>query len=68
MISTLYFIIAAGLVAILYGFIVGRQILAASPGNKKMQDIAGATRSVAPRRTDQSSRRRQRGVVRAASG
>ena len=42
MIGTLYFIIAAGFLAILYSYIVGRQILSASPGNKKMQEIAGA--------------------------
>ena len=35
-------IIAAGLLAILYGYIVGKQILSASPGNSKMRDIAGA--------------------------
>tara|TARA_Y100000590_G_scaffold103977_1_gene118289 strand:- start:930 stop:3023 length:2094 start_codon:yes stop_codon:yes gene_type:complete len=42
MIDILYLIIAAGLVAILYGYIAGKQILAASPGNKKMQEIASA--------------------------
>tara|TARA_Y100000590_G_scaffold443841_1_gene573802 strand:+ start:5961 stop:8054 length:2094 start_codon:yes stop_codon:yes gene_type:complete len=42
MIGTLNLIIAAGLVAILYGFVTGKQILAASPGNNKMQDIASA--------------------------
>jgi len=42
MISTLYLIIAAGLVAILYGYIASRQILAASTGNAKMQEIAKA--------------------------
>ena len=34
--------IFAGLIAILYGFITGKQILSASPGNKKMQEIASA--------------------------
>jgi K(+)-stimulated pyrophosphate-energized sodium pump len=42
MISILYIIIASGLLAILYGYLVGKQILSASPGNKKMQEIAGA--------------------------
>ena len=42
MISTLNLIIAAGLLAILYGYIVSKQILSASPGNAKMQEIAGA--------------------------
>ena len=34
--------IFAGLIAILYAFITGKQILSASPGNKKMQEIASA--------------------------
>ena len=42
MISTLILIIAAGFLAILYGYVVGKQILLASPGNKKMQEIASA--------------------------
>ena len=42
MISTLNLIIAAGLLAILYAYIVSKQILSASPGNAKMQEIAGA--------------------------
>ena len=42
MISTLYIIIAAGLLAILYGYIVSKEILSASPGNIKMQEIASA--------------------------
>ena len=42
MIGTLILIILAGFLAILYGFIVGKQILSASPGNKKMQEIAEA--------------------------
>ena len=40
--GTLYLIITAGFLAILYGFIVSKQILSASPGNAKMQEIAGA--------------------------
>ena len=35
-------IIIAGLLAIFYGYIVGKQILSASPGNSKMQEIASA--------------------------
>ena len=42
MIGILTLIIGAGFLAILYGYIVGRQILSASPGNKKMQEIAEA--------------------------
>ena len=42
MISTLNLIIVAGLLAILYGYIVCKQILLASPGNAKMQEIASA--------------------------
>ncbi|MBJ7439950.1 MAG: sodium-translocating pyrophosphatase [Sphingopyxis sp.] len=34
--------IACGLVAVLYGFITSRQVLSASPGNEKMQEIAAA--------------------------
>ena len=40
--SNLYFIIFAGLLAILYGYLVSKQILSSSPGNKKMQEIAEA--------------------------
>jgi len=42
MIGMLNLIIISGLIAILYGYIVGKKILAASPGNKKMQEIASA--------------------------
>ncbi len=42
MITTLYLIIAAGFLAILYGYIVGKQILKASQGNVRMREIAGA--------------------------
>ena len=42
MIGTLNIIIAAGFLAILYGYIVSKQILSASPGNKKMKEIANA--------------------------
>jgi len=42
MIDFLYLIIASGLIAIIYGYFVAKQILAASPGNAKMQEIAGA--------------------------
>ena len=42
MIGILNLIIASGLLAILYGYIVAKQILSASPGNAKMQEIASA--------------------------
>jgi K(+)-stimulated pyrophosphate-energized sodium pump len=42
MIGILNLIIIAGLLAIFYGYIVGKQILSASPGNSKMQEIAAA--------------------------
>ena len=42
MVDTLYLIITAGFLAIIYGFIVSKQILSASPGNTKMQEIASA--------------------------
>ena len=42
MIDTLFYIIGAGLLAIIYGYLTGKQILSTSPGNKKMQDIASA--------------------------
>ena len=42
MIGILNLIIIAGLLAIFYGYVVGKQILSASPGNLKMQEIASA--------------------------
>ena len=42
MISTIYLIIAAGLIAILYGYITSKQILSASSGNSRMREIAYA--------------------------
>tara|TARA_B100000686_G_scaffold346532_1_gene433422 strand:- start:1981 stop:4074 length:2094 start_codon:yes stop_codon:yes gene_type:complete len=42
MFDTLTLIIAAGFLAIFYGYITGKQILSSSPGNKKMQEIAAA--------------------------
>ncbi len=40
--NSLFLIILSGFVAILYGYIAGKQILSASPGNSKMQEIASA--------------------------
>jgi len=37
-----YAAMLCGLIAVLYGFITSRQVLSASPGNEKMQDIAAA--------------------------
>jgi len=42
MIDALYLIIFTGLIAILYGFLVGKKIMSASPGNSKMKEIAAA--------------------------
>ena len=42
MIGTLNIIIGAGIIAILYGYLVGKQILSSNPGNAKMQNIAAA--------------------------
>tara|TARA_Y100000590_G_scaffold78996_1_gene87783 strand:+ start:4170 stop:6263 length:2094 start_codon:yes stop_codon:yes gene_type:complete len=42
MIDILYLIIFAGILALIYGYIVGKKILSASPGNLRMQEIAGA--------------------------
>ena len=42
MIDIFNLIIGAGLLAILYGYIVGKQILSASSGNSKMQEISSA--------------------------
>ena len=39
MIGILNLIIIAGLIAILYGYIAGQQILSADAGNKKMKEI-----------------------------
>ena len=38
----LFYIIAAGILSIIYGFFTGRNILNSSAGNTKMQDIASA--------------------------
>ena len=40
--TILLFTIAAGFISIIYGFFTGKYILSASPGNKKMQEIASA--------------------------
>ena len=42
MTDILYLIILAGILGILYGYVVGSQILTSSPGNSKMQEIASA--------------------------
>jgi len=40
--TIVYAAMICGLIAVVYGIITSRQILAASPGNEKMQDIASA--------------------------
>ncbi len=42
MFGILTLIIVAGLLALLYGYLVGKIVLAANPGNSKMQEIAAA--------------------------
>ena len=42
MFDTLYLIVGTGFLAILYSYIVSKQILSASSGSKKMQEIANA--------------------------
>ena len=42
MLLTLYLIILSGFLAILYGYVVAKQILKARTGNKKMKEIASA--------------------------
>lgn len=40
--TIVYLAIACGLLAVAYGFLTSQQVLRASPGNEKMQDIASA--------------------------
>ena len=40
--TILQYTIAAGFLAIIYGYFTGKQILSSSPGNAKMQEIASA--------------------------
>ena len=40
--TTVYFAIVCGLIAVVYGFVTSQQVLRASPGDAKMQDIAAA--------------------------
>ena len=40
--TIVYIAMACGVIAVLYGFVTSRQVLAASPGDAKMQDIAAA--------------------------
>ena len=40
--NLIYIALACGLVALLYGVVTSRQVLAASPGNQRMIEVAGA--------------------------
>src|SRR3982750_999555 len=40
--TTVYLAMICGVIAVLYGFLTSQQVLRASPGNEKMQDIAAA--------------------------
>ena len=40
--TVMYFALGSALIALIYGVIVSQSILKRSPGNKKMQEIAGA--------------------------
>ena len=40
--TMLLYIIGAGFLSIIYGYLTGIHILSLSPGNKKMQEIASA--------------------------
>lgn len=40
--TTVYIAILCGLLAVVYGFVTSQQVLRASPGNERMQDIAAA--------------------------
>src|SRR4029079_11964413 len=40
--NLLYIALACGLIAVLYGIFTSRQVLAASPGNERMIEVAGA--------------------------
>ena len=40
--TTVYIAILCGLLAVVYGIVTSQQVLRASPGNEKMQDIAAA--------------------------
>ena len=40
--TTVYVAMLCGVIAVLYGFVTSRQVLGASAGNEKMQDIASA--------------------------
>jgi K(+)-stimulated pyrophosphate-energized sodium pump len=40
--TIVYLAMVCGLIAVLYGFVTSRQVLSASPGNERMQDIASA--------------------------
>ena len=40
--TILVYTILAGLLSIIYAYLISKQILSANPGNKKMQEVANA--------------------------
>ena len=45
MTEVLYFAIASGVIALIYGLITAKSVISADAGSKKMQEIAGAVQA-----------------------